>query len=60
MPDLTKEEHQERAQLVRLHEANCQIAHPTETDLKFRLAVQKKLAQAFGFSKEPKTTSSKP
>jgi len=41
---ITKEELQERAQLVRIHEANCQIEHPTDQDTAFRLAIQKKLA----------------
>lgn len=40
---LSKEELQERAQLVRIHEANCQIEHPTELELQFRLAIMKKL-----------------
>lgn len=40
---LTKEELQERAQLVRIHEANCQIEHPTPLELQFRMAIMKKL-----------------
>jgi hypothetical protein len=47
---VTKEELQERAQLVRVHEANCGIEHPTENDLNFRLAIMKKLAQAFSLA----------
>lgn len=39
----TKEELQERAQLVRIHEANCKIEHPTAEELNFRLAIMKKL-----------------
>lgn len=46
---LAKEELQERAQLVRIFEAACQIQHPTEEELRFRLAVMKKLAQEYGF-----------
>jgi hypothetical protein len=41
---LTKEQLQERAQLVRIHEANCHIEHPTPLELNFRLAIMKKLA----------------
>ncbi len=41
---MSKEQLQERAQLVRIHEANCQIEHPTVTELAFRLAIMKKLA----------------
>jgi hypothetical protein len=40
---MTKEELQDRAQLVRIHEANCKIEHPTEQELAFRLATMKKL-----------------
>lgn len=48
MPAPTKEELQERAQLVRIHEANCQIDHPTAPELNYRLAIMKKLAECFG------------
>ncbi len=41
---ITKEELQERAQLVRIHEANCQIDHPTELELAFRWAIMRQLA----------------
>ncbi|OAM89310.1 hypothetical protein OH491_13705 [Termitidicoccus mucosus] len=41
---LTKEELSERAQLVRIHEANCKIEYPTADELNFRLAIMKKLA----------------
>jgi hypothetical protein len=44
---LTKEDLQERAQLVRIHEANCQIEYPTADEAKFRLAIMKKLGQEF-------------
>ncbi|HWQ93781.1 MAG TPA: hypothetical protein VN673_19115 [Clostridia bacterium] len=44
---LTKEQLQERAQLVRIHEANCQIEHPSNTELNFRLAIMKKLASEY-------------
>lgn len=43
----TKEELQERAQLVRIHEANCQIEHPTADEANFRLAIMKKLAEQY-------------
>jgi hypothetical protein len=45
---LTKEQLQERAQLVRIHEANCQIEHPGVMELNFRLAIMKKLATEYG------------
>ena len=44
----TKEELQERAQLVRIHEANCQIEHPTADEMNFRLAIMKKLGEQYG------------
>lgn len=44
---LTKEQLQERAQLVRIHEANCQIEHPGAIELGFRLAIMKKLAAEY-------------
>ena len=47
MPIPTKEELQERAQLVRIHEANCQIDHPTPDELNFRLAIAKKLGECY-------------
>ena len=47
MNAITKEELQERAQLVRIHEANCQIDHPTEAELNFRLAIMKKLGEQY-------------
>jgi hypothetical protein len=40
---LTKEELQERAQLVRIHEGNCRIEHPSVDEANFRLAIMKKL-----------------
>ncbi len=45
---LTKEQLQERAQLVRIHEANCAIEHPGAMELNFRLAIMKKLAGEYG------------
>ena len=45
---MSKEQLQERAQLVRIHEANCQVEHPTPTELAFRLAIMKKIALEFG------------
>ena len=41
---MTKEQLQERAQLVRIHEANCNIEHPSPVELAFRLAIMKQLA----------------
>ena len=40
---ITKEELQERAQLVRIHEANCKIEYPTRDEANFRVAIMKKL-----------------
>lgn len=45
---VTKEELQERAQLVRIYEAACQIQHATDEDIRFRLAIMKKLALEYG------------
>jgi hypothetical protein len=42
---ITKEQLTERAQLVRIHEANCNIPFPTPAEVAFRLAIMKKLAQ---------------
>lgn len=44
----SKEELQERAQLVRIHEANCAIEHPTPDELNFRLAIMKQLGTCYG------------
>lgn len=44
---MTKEQLQERAQLVRIHEANCQIEHPTPDEANFRIAVMKLLGREF-------------
>jgi hypothetical protein len=43
-----KEELQERAQLVRIHEANCKIEYPSPEELNFRLAIMKKLGMTIG------------
>ena len=48
MPTPSKEELTERAQLVRIHEANCAIDYPTADELKFRFAIMKKLAAGLG------------
>ncbi len=45
---ITKEQLQERAQLVRIHEANCGILFPSGDEVNFRLAIMKKLAQDLG------------
>ncbi len=57
--NLTKEELQERAQLVRIHEANCAIEHPTEHELNFRLAIMKRIGLEYGL-KELRTASLQP
>ncbi len=44
---MTKEELQERAQLVRIHEANCQIEYPSRDEANFRIAVMKTLGREF-------------
>jgi hypothetical protein len=44
----TKEELQQRAQLVRIHEANCHIEYPTADEANFRLAIMKQLGREFG------------
>jgi hypothetical protein len=44
----TKEELQEMAQLVRIHEANCGLLFPSRDETGFRLAIMKKLAQQLG------------
>jgi len=43
----TKEELQARAQLVRIHEANCKIEYPTRDEANFRLAIMKRLGLQF-------------
>lgn len=52
----TKEQLQERAQLVRIHEANCQIQYPTPAEANFRLAIMKALAAEYGL-KELRTAA---
>ena len=44
---LTKEALQSRAQLVRIHEANCQIEFPTPDEANFRIAITKQLGREF-------------
>jgi len=48
MNSATKEELQARAQLVRIHEANCQIEYPTPEEANFRVAVMKQLGRELG------------
>ncbi len=43
----TKEQLQERAQLVRIHEANCKIEYPSRDEANFRIAIMKKLGLEF-------------
>ncbi len=45
---MSKEELQERAQLVRIHEANCHIEYPTPEEANFRIAIMKQLGREFG------------
>ncbi len=52
----TKEELQERAQLVRIHEANCKLEYPTRDEANFRLAIMKKLGLQFAL-KEVRTAT---
>lgn len=44
---ITKEELQGRAQLVRIHEANCRIEYPTPEEANFRIAIMKQLGRGF-------------
>ena len=48
MPITTKEELQERAQLIRIHEANCSIDHPSVDEANFRVAIMKKILKREG------------
>jgi hypothetical protein len=43
---LTKDQLQERALLVRIHEGNCAIQFPSPPETAFRLAIMKKLAES--------------
>jgi hypothetical protein len=52
----TKEQLQERAQLVRIHEANCQIDFPSPEEANFRIAVMKQLGRELGL-KEVRTAA---
>lgn len=45
---LTKEQLQERAQLIRIYEASCSIEHPNEDELLFRRSVMLKLGVEYG------------
>ena len=44
---MNKEELQERAQLVRIHEANCRIEYPTRDEANFRVAIMKRIGLQF-------------
>ena len=59
MPTPNKES-LERAQLVRIHEANCKIEYPTPEEANFRLAIMKKLGAEFGLRELRKMTFSGP
>jgi hypothetical protein len=45
---LTKEQLQERALLVRIHEGNCGILFPSASESNFRVAIMKRIALDFG------------
>jgi hypothetical protein len=53
---MNKEQLQERAHLVRIHEANCHIPYPTRDEANFRLAIMKKLGLQFAL-REVRTVS---
>ncbi len=44
---LTKEQLQERALLVRIHEGNCGILFPSVAETNFRIAIMKRIAVDF-------------
>ena len=44
---LTKEQLQERALLVRIHEGNCGILFPSAAETNFRIAIMKRIAVDF-------------
>lgn len=52
----SKEQLTARAQLVRIHEANCHIPYPTPLEANFRIAVMKQLGREFGL-KEVRTAA---
>ena len=52
----SKEQLTARAQLVRIHEANCHIEYPTPVEANFRIAIMKQLGREFGL-KEVRTTA---
>ena len=56
----TKEQLQERAQLVRIHEANCQIQYPSPMEANFRLAIMKKLATEYSLKELRQATIAPP
>jgi hypothetical protein len=45
--EITKEDLQERAQLVRLYEASCNIEHPNDLDSRFRTSLMLKIGDKF-------------
>ena len=51
----SKEELLERAQLVRIHEANCKIEYPTRDEANFRLAIMKKIGWQFALKEVRRT-----
>ena len=57
---LTKEQVQERAHLVRIHESNCEIEFPTPEEANFRIAIMKQLGREFGLKEIRSTTVAGP
>lgn len=51
-----KEELQKRAQLVRIHESNCQMEYPDDLERNFRHATMKALAKELGFAELKQAT----
>jgi hypothetical protein len=56
----TKEQLQERSQLVRIHEANGQIEYPTPAEANFRMAIMKRIAVDYGLRELRAVTVSGP
>lgn len=60
MATTTKEELQERAQLIRIHEGNCRLVYPSVDDANFRIAIMKKIGFAFGLKEVRNATIAGP
>lgn len=59
MPPDTKDQLVARAQLVRIHEANCRIEHPSADEMNFRRSIMIKLGLELGL-KEIRTATINP